>query len=188
MFWSLVLTSWNTPFSWPPSPDTYLFFFILLCLLLSLPYRFSLSAHPLNISVFRLLAHLHFTHLPWVILFTPMLVTLKYISLFLMMFLNLSTVQWNSKVKLFKIQLIFSPYPYPNKTSPTLVFLPSLNDTTGHRVAEVKKNLLVFLTVSLSLLLFLGSTTKLTGPPKYFQFSPPHCYYPSLGLFHRALG
>lgn len=144
MFWSLVPASWSTLFSWPLSPNTCLFFFLLLWLLL---HRFSLSAHPLNISVFRILAHFHSIQLPWVILSTPMLMTLKYIFLFLMVFLNISSLS-NGTANLTKTELIFSPYLYPSKAGPPLVFPPSLNGTTGHRVAEVK-NLLVFLTVSL---------------------------------------
>lgn len=92
MFWSLVPASWSTLFSWPLSPNTCLFFFLLLWLLLSLLHRFSLSAHPLNISVFRILAHFHSIQLPWVILSTPMLMTLKYIFLFPMVFLNISSL------------------------------------------------------------------------------------------------
>lgn len=61
---------------------------------------------------------------------------------------HIFTVQWNNKLSLSKTELIFSPYPHTNKLGPPLVFLPSLNGTTGHRVVEVK-NLLVFLAISL---------------------------------------
>ena len=42
--------------------------------------------------------------------------TFTYIFLLLMVSLNyLFTVQWNNKLNLSKMELIFSPYPYPIK-------------------------------------------------------------------------
>ena len=159
-------------FSWSLSPNTCLFLLLLPWLLLSLLHRLFLSAHPQTlVSSGSLLIFIvyNFPRSGY----TPMLMTFKYIFLLLVVFLNyLFTVQRNSKLNLSKITHLFSLL-IPNKTGLPLVFPPSLNGTTGHRVAEVKRLLIFFfffayLLDSLSLsLLFLGSTTLLIGPPKY---------------------
>lgn len=99
----------------------------------------SFSIHPLNISVFRTPAHPHSMCPPWVIVFTPTLMTLEYISVLYGVPKYLLTVQWNSKLNLSKTELIFSSIPHTNKPGLPLVFPPSLNGTTDHIVAKLKK-------------------------------------------------
>lgn len=97
------------------------------------------SVHPLNISIFRILAHCHSTCPPWVILHTPTPMTLQYTSIPNGVPKYLFTVQWNSKLNLLKTELIFFPYTHTSKPGLPLVFPPSSNGTIGHKVAKLKK-------------------------------------------------